>query len=269
MTKAIVIGACGRMGQLLVSGIAQAEDLELVGAVEAPGTPDIAKDAGEVAGAGALGVEVVDDSQLSELMKKADVAISFITSTEAALNHLRVAVENEKPMVIGTTGFTDEELETIGELTANIPCVMAPNMSVGVNVLLKLVREAALALGDDYDVEVIETHHHFKKDSPSGTADRIARVIAEALGRDLSEDGVYGRHGFVGARTTKEIGVHAVRAGDIIGDHIVLFGGIGERLEITHRAQSREPYVNGALKAARWVVNAPKGLHDIAEVLGL
>ena len=155
------------------------------------------------------------------------------------------------------------------ELTASIPCVMAPNMSVGINVLLKAVRDVAAALGDDYDVEVIETHHHFKKDSPSGTADRIARVIAEALGRDLNEDGIYGRHGFVGERTQKEIGVHAVRAGDIIGDHIVLFGGIGERLEIIHRAQSREPYVNGALKAARWVLNAPKGLHDISEVLGL
>lgn len=269
MVKAIVLGACGRMGQLLVNGIAQADDLELAGAVEAPGVPDLGKDAGEVAGAGTLGVKVVDDSQLSALMKNADVAISFITSTAATLNHLRVAVENEKPMVIGTTGFTDEELETIKELTANIPCVMAPNMSVGVNVLLKLVKEAALALGDDYDVEVIETHHNLKKDSPSGTADRIARVIAEALGRDLSEDGIYGRHGFVGARTKKEIGVHAVRAGDIIGDHIVLFGGTGERLEIIHRAQSRDPYVSGALKAARWVINAPKGLHDIAEVLGL
>ena len=269
MIKVIVIGACGRMGKLLVNGIAQAEDLELVGAVEAAGVPDIGEDAGEVAGAGALGVEVVDDSHLSELISKGDVVISFITSTEAALEHLRVAAENDKPMVIGTTGFTVEQLATIKDLTTSIPCVMAPNMSVGINVLLKVVRDVASVLGDDYDVEVIETHHHFKKDSPSGTADRIARVIAEALDRNLSEDGIYGRHGFVGARTTKEIGIHAVRAGDIIGDHIVLFGGIGERLEITHRSQSREPYVNGALKAARWVVNAPKGLHDISEVLSL
>ena len=269
MVKTIVIGACGRMGKLLVNGVAQADDLELVGAVDAPGAPDLGKDAGEVAGAGALGVAVVDDSHLSELMKSADVAISFITSTKAALNHLRMASENGMPMVIGTTGFTDEELETVRKLTASIPCVMAPNMSVGINVLLKVVKDVAAALGDDYDVEVIETHHHDKKDAPSGTADRIAQVIAEALGRNLSEDGIYGRHGFVGARTPKEIGVHAVRAGDIIGDHIVLFGGIGERLEITHRAQSREPYVSGALRAARWVVSAPKGLHDISEVLGL
>jgi 4-hydroxy-tetrahydrodipicolinate reductase len=135
--------------------------------------------------------------------------------------------------------------------------------------MLKVIKNMAKILGDDYDVEVIETHHHFKKDSPSGTADRIAKVLAEALDRDLDEVGIYGRKGIVGERTTKEIGVHAVRAGDIVGDHIVLFGGIGERLEVIHRAQSREPYVKGAIKAARWVVNAPKGLHDISEVLGL
>jgi 4-hydroxy-tetrahydrodipicolinate reductase len=269
MIKAIVVGACGRMGKLLVNGIAQADDLELVGAIEASGVSDLGKDAGEIAGAGILGVEVVDDSRLSEVMEKGDVVISFITSTAAALEHLRAAADNGKPMVIGTTGFTDEQLETVKELTAGIPCVMAPNMSVGINVLLKVVRDVASVLGSDYDVEVIETHHHFKKDAPSGTADRIARVIADALDRDLNADGIYGRHGFVGARTQKEIGIHAVRAGDIIGDHIVLFGGVGERLEITHRAQSREPYVNGALKAARWVVSAPKGLHDISEVLGL
>lgn len=269
MVKATVIGACGRMGKLLVNGIAQADDLELVGAVEAPGAPDIGKDAGEEAGAGTLGVKVVDDSSLSEAMAKSDVAISFITSTKAALSHLQVAVDTGTPMVIGTTGFTDEERETIDKLTASIPCVLAPNMSVGINVLLKVVKDVATILGDDYDVEVIETHHNLKKDSPSGTADRIARVIAEALDRDLSEDAIYGRQGFVGARTKREIGVHAVRAGNIIGDHIVLFGGIGERLEITHRSQSREPYVSGALKAARWVINAPKGLHDISEALGL
>jgi 4-hydroxy-tetrahydrodipicolinate reductase len=146
---------------------------------------------------------------------------------------------------------------------------MAPNMSVGINLMLKVVKEVASVLGDEYDVEIIETHHHFKKDAPSGTAMRIARVLAEALGRNLSEVGVHGREGIVGERSAKEIGIHAIRAGDIVGDHIVLFGGLGERLEIIHRAQSREPYVRGALRAARWVVNAPKGLHDIAEVLGL
>ena len=196
------------------------------------------------------------------------MAIDFIAPKDAVLDHLRVAVENEKPVVIGTTGFSDAEVRTIKELASNIPCVMAPNMSVGVNLMLKIVKDVASVLGDEYDVEIIETHHHFKKDAPSGTAVRLAQVIADALGRNLSEAGIYGREGIVGERPPKEIGIHAVRAGDIVGDHIVLFGGIGERLEIIHRAQSRDPYVKGALKAARWVVNAPKGLHDIAEVFG-
>lgn len=269
MLKVIVVGACGRMGKLLVNAIAQDDDMRLVGAVEAQGVPGIGKDAGEAAGFGTLGVKIADSSQLPELMKKGDVAIDFAAPKEAVIDHLRLAVENEKPMVIGTTGFSEKEMGIIRELASKIPCVMAPNMSVGVNVLLKIVKDAAKVLGDEYDVEIIETHHHFKKDAPSGTADRIAQVIADALGRNLAEVGIYGRKGIVGERNVREIGIHAVRAGDIIGDHIVLFGGMGERLEITHRAQDREPYVRGALRAARWVINAPKGLHDISEVLGL
>jgi len=269
MIKVIVIGAGGRMGRMLVTSIANEKDMQLVGAIEASSVPFLGKDAGELAGIGNLGVPITDDSHLPELFKKADVAINFITPKEAVLGHLHKAVESQKPMVIGTTGFTADEMKTIKELTSQIPCVMSPNMSIGVNVMLKVIKDMAKILGDDYDVEVIETHHHFKKDSPSGTADRIAKVLAEALDRDLDEVGIYGRKGIVGERTTKEIGVHAVRAGDIVGDHIVLFGGIGERLEVIHRAQSREPYVKGAIKAARWVVNAPKGLHDVSEVLGL
>ncbi len=269
MIKAIVIGAGGRMGRMLVTGISNDNDLELVGAIEAPNVPFLGKDAGELAGIAKLGVPIVDDSNLGELFNKADVAINFITPKEAVINHLKVAVKSQKPMVIGTTGFNADEMKVIKDLASEIPCVMSPNMSIGVNVMLKILRDVAKVLGDDYDVEIIETHHHFKKDSPSGTADRIAKVIAEALGRNLEEVGIYGRKGIVGERPAKEIGIHAVRAGDIVGDHIVLFGGIGERLEIIHRAQSREPYVKGALRAAKWVVNAPKGLHDISEVLGL
>lgn len=269
MIRTIVIGAGGRMGKMLVTSISDDNELELAGAVEASNVPFLGKDAGELAGISKLGVPIVDDSKLSELFTKADVAINFITPKEAVIKHLQIAVECQKPMVIGTTGFSVDEMNTIKELASKIPCVMSPNMSVGVNVMLKVIREAAKVLGDDYDVEIIEIHHHFKKDSPSGTADRIAKVIAEALGRNLEEVGIYGRKGIVGERPSKEIGIHAVRAGDIVGDHIVLFGGIGERLEIIHRAQSREPYVKGALRAAKWVVNASKGLHDISEVLGL
>ena len=269
MIKVIVEGACGRMGRLLTNAIAEADDLELAGAVDAFSSPYLGKDAGEVAGAGTLGVEIVNDSKLSEVMGKGDVVINFVAPKEAALDHLRVAAENGKPMVIGTTGFSDDEMNTVRELASKIPCVMAPNMSVGINVMLKIVKEVASILGDEYDVEVIETHHHFKKDAPSGTAMRIAQVLADALGRDLGQNAVYGREGIIGERPVKEIGIHAIRAGDIVGDHIVLFGGMGERLEIVHRAQSREPYVRGALKAVRWVMDAPKGLHDISEVLGL
>lgn len=269
MIKTIVIGAGGRMGRMLVTGISNDKELELVGAIEAPNVPFLGKDAGELAGIAKLGVPIVDDSNLSELFNKADVAINFITPKEAVIRHLQVAVECQKSMVIGTTGFSADEMKVIKDLASKIPCVMSPNMSIGVNVMLKVLRDVAKVLGDDYDVEIIEAHHHFKKDSPSGTADRIAKVIAEALGRNLEEVGIYGRKGIIGERPSKEIGIHAIRAGDIVGDHIVLFGGIGERLEIIHRAQSREPYVKGALKAAKWVVNAPKGLHDISEVLGL
>jgi 4-hydroxy-tetrahydrodipicolinate reductase len=170
-------------------------------------------------------------------------------------------------MVIATTGYTAEQMKQIQELAPKIRCVMSPNFSVGINLLLKVVQDVAQVLGDDFDIEVIEAHHNMKKDSPSGTALRIAEVIAETLNRNLSEVGIYGRQGIVGERTRQEIGIHAIRGGDIVGDHTVLFAGIGERLEITHRAQSRETFARGALRAARWVVNAPKGLHDIREVL--
>jgi 4-hydroxy-tetrahydrodipicolinate reductase len=269
MIKVIVIGAGGRMGRMLVTGISQDNDLELAGAIESPDVPFLGKDAGELAGLSSLGIPIVDDSHLADLFSKADVAVNFITPKEAVLKHLQIAVDCKKPMVIGTTGFTVGEEEKIREFANNIPIVKAPNMSIGVNVMLKVLRDMAKVLGDDYDVEIIETHHNKKKDSPSGTADRMAKVIAESLGRNLDEVGIYGRKGIIGERTQEEIGVHAVRVGDIVGDHIVLFGGIGERLEVIHRAQSREPYVKGALRAVKWIVNASNGLHDISEVFGL
>ena len=170
-------------------------------------------------------------------------------------------------MVIGTTGCTIDQLTEIRLLAEHVPCLMSPNMSVGVNVMLKAIELVAKALGDEYDVEVIEAHHNQKADSPSGTAVRIADVLATALDRDINQVGVYGREGIVGARPEKEIGIHAIRGGDIIGDHTVLFAGIGERVEVSHRAQSRESFASGAVRAARWIINAPKGLHDISEVL--
>jgi len=266
MIRVVVNGAAGRMGRMIVSGVASDPELQLAGAVERPDHPLIGRDAGEVAGVGNLGVKISPDTELRRILAEADVAIEF-TTPEATLEHLKVAVELGKPMVIATTGYTPQQREELERLANRIPSVVAPNMSVGVNLLLRLVEEAAKALGDDYDVEIIEAHHNRKKDSPSGTALRIAEVIARALGRDLDKVAVYGRKGMVGERRREEIGIHAVRGGDIVGDHIVMFAGQGERIEIVHRAHSRETFARGALRAAKWVVNAPKGMHDIGEVL--
>ena len=172
-------------------------------------------------------------------------------------------------MVVGTTGFSPEMLKEIQTLAKGIRCVMAPNMSVGVNVMFKIAGEMARLLSEDFDMEILEVHHRFKKDAPSGTAMRLARVVAEAAGRDLEQVGVYGRKGITGVRTDEEIAVHALRAGDITGDHTLMFGGIGERLELIHRAHSRDNFARGAVRAARWVVGQPAGLYDMQDVLGL
>ncbi len=266
MVKVIANGAAGRMGRMIISGVCRDPEMELVGATEYPEHPEVGRDAGEVAGVGSLGVKISPDTELAKLFEKADVAIEF-TTPEATLKHLEEAVRAGKPMVIATTGYTPQQRERLEKLASQIPCVIAPNMSVGVNVLLRVVSEVARILGDDYDVEIVEIHHNRKKDSPSGTALRLAEVIAKALARDLDEVAVYGRRGLVGERSRREIGIHAVRGGDVVGDHTVLFAGEGERIEIIHRAHSREAFAKGALRAAKWVVNASKGIHDIQEVL--
>ncbi len=264
MINVIINGACGRMGRLIIQSVAQQEDMELVGAIEYPEHPQIGSDAGVVAGVGAIGVAIT--GKLGEALESADVVIEF-SKPEATLQHLRQVVDADKAMVIATTGYTPDELATINELAAQIRCVMAPNMSLGVNVMIQALELIAKALGDDYNIEVIEAHHNHKADAPSGTALRLAETVATALGRDLAEVGVYGRHGIVGARIQQEIGIHAVRGGDIAGDHTVLFATEGEQLSVVHRAHSPEAFAKGAIRAARWVVNAPKGLHDISEVL--
>jgi 4-hydroxy-tetrahydrodipicolinate reductase len=185
------------------------------------------------------------------------------------MTHLAVAADAKVPMVLGTTGLGAADLSRAKELSAVVPCVVSPNMSVGVNLLFRVLAEVAAALGGDYDVEIFETHHRFKKDSPSGTALRMAQVVASALGRDLDKAGIYGRKGMVGERGKEEIAVHALRAGDVVGEHTVVFGGMGERIEITHRAHSRDTFARGALRAARWVVGRPPDLYDMQDVLGL
>jgi 4-hydroxy-tetrahydrodipicolinate reductase len=227
---------------------------------------DLGRDAGEVAGTGPIGVPIV--SAFESAIAGAQVVLDF-TAPAAAMQHLEAASAAGVAMVIGTTGLSATDLARAKELCARMPCVQSPNMSVGVNVLYGILAQVARTLGDEYDIEVIEAHHHFKKDAPSGTAERMAQVLAQALGRDLKQVGSYGRFGMVGERPPKEIGVHAIRAGDIVGEHTILFGGMGERIEITHRAQSRDNFAFGAIRAAKWVVGKPAGLYSVLDVLGL
>jgi 4-hydroxy-tetrahydrodipicolinate reductase len=264
MLRIGINGAAGRMGRRLVALINEADDMELAAALEREGHPDLGSDAGEVAGVGPLNVTLT-----SALDAKPDVLIDFTVADSTLFERARACAEAGVAMVVGTTGMTDEQVEELREATAGIACVFAPNMSVGVNVLAKLVRAAAQALGDDFDIEIIEAHHRFKKDAPSGTALKLAKAAAEGVERDLNEVGVYGRQGMVGERTQKEIGIHAVRAGDIVGEHTVLFGALGERIELKHSAQSRDTFVRGALRAARFVVGKAPGLYSMEDVLGL
>lgn len=262
--RVVVDGAGGRMGRMITATIAREPGMTLVGAVDAPGTTVIGEDAGSLAGVGDLSVPIVDS--LSSVIADADVVIEF-TLPEATLTNLRIAVDSGTRMVIATTGFDTEQQAELDELAAHIPCVMASNYSIGVNALVKAVSMMAATLGDAYDIEIIEAHHNQKVDAPSGTAVTLLKTASEGVRRDVDEVAVYGREGIVGARAPKEIGVHAVRGGDIVGDHTVMFVGMGERVELTHRAQSRQTFANGAVRAARWLMTAPAGKHAFTKVL--
>lgn len=266
MIKVIVAGAAGRMGSRLVALIKDSTALTLAGAIEGKGHHALGEDAGETAGCGRAGIPITDD--LPALLERGEVVIDFSTP-EATLNHLRAVAQQRRAMVIGTTGLSAPELEELKSMTRHVPCVFSPNMSVGVNLIYKVIGEMAKTLGDEYDIEVIEAHHRLKKDAPSGTALKIAEVLARAVNRDLNQVGVYARKGLIGERKKQEIGIQTIRAGDIVGDHTVLFGGMGERIEVTHRASSRDTFARGALRAARWVVRQQPGLYDMMDVLNL
>jgi 4-hydroxy-tetrahydrodipicolinate reductase len=266
MLKAIVAGAAGRMGKRIIHAIHQHPDIQLGGAFEHPGHPAVGADAGVEAGVGALGVRI--EASLEGAAGSSDVLIDF-TTPDATLQNIRSAAKSDLPMVIGTTGFSEDGLKEVKTLSSAMRCVMAPNMSVGVNVMFKIAGEMARILGDDYDMEILEVHHRLKKDAPSGTAMRLAQILAKAVGRDLDRVGVYERRGVIGQRTDEEIGIQTWRAGDITGEHTVMFGGMGERLELVHRAHSRDNFARGAVRAALWVVKQPKGLYDMQDVLGL
>lgn len=266
MVKAVVTGAAGRVGGKIISLIFASEGIKVSGAVEVSGHPMVGRDIGQSLGLPDMGVVVCD--KLSDCIDHADVVIDF-TNHESSLNNLKTVREKNRAIVIGSTGFTPGEMEEIRTLTEGARCVLTPNMSVGVNVMFKLLEYCAGILGDDYDVEIVEAHHNLKKDAPSGTAMQMAKVLAEKLGRNVEKDLVYSRRGMIGERTKKEIGIQTVRAGDIIGDHTVIFGGVGERLELIHRAHSRDNFAKGAIRAALWIVNQKNGLYDMQDVLGL
>jgi 4-hydroxy-tetrahydrodipicolinate reductase len=266
MVRIVVAGAAGRMGGRIAALSAEYEGIELTGAFEKKGHPAVGRGLVALTGAGDTGIRVADS--IEGVLRDADVVIDF-THPEATLQNIEAAAGGGKAMVIGTTGFTDEGRKRIKELSGRIPCVMASNMSLGVNLLLSVIGDIARALGDDYDVEIVETHHRHKKDAPSGTALMMARAAAEALGRDLGDTAVYARHGMVGERQAREIGIQAVRAGDIVGEHTVIFGGMGERIEVSHKVSSRDTFARGALKAALWLKGRPSGLYDMQDVLGL
>ena len=260
-----VTGAAGRMGRHLIEAC-QAPGLALSAAVERPGSAVIGLDAGEMTGLGTLGVHIGDD--LNVVTQAFDVLIDF-TRPEVTLKNLEICRAAGRRMVIGTTGFTSDQSRQIADAAKDIAIVMAPNMSVGVNLCFKLLETAALILGDEADIEISEAHHRYKVDAPSGTALHMGEVIADALGRDLKQCAVYGREGVTGERDRKTIGFATVRAGDIVGDHTVLFAGLGERVEITHKASSRMTFARGAVRAATWLAQRERGLFDMQDVLGL
>jgi 4-hydroxy-tetrahydrodipicolinate reductase len=266
MVRAIVSGAAGRLGGRIIHMMEGVEGIALAAAFESPDHPEVGKDVGEVVGLPAKGIKVA--GSLGEVLDKGEVVIEF-SHPEPSLAHLWQVADAGKAMVLGTTGFSPAQVSEIHALASRAHLVFAPNMSVGVNLMFKVVSDIAKVLSQGYDVEIVEAHHRLKKDAPSGTAIKLGQVIAQALGRNLENVGVYERKGIIGQRTDAEIGIQTVRAGDIVGEHTVIFGGIGERLEVIHRAHSRDNFARGAVRAALWVVSQPPGLYDMQDVLGL
>lgn len=263
--KIAIVGASGRMGRMLIESVLKDGSVELVAAIDQPGTSAVGKDAGELVG---LPCGVIVTADMEEGIAKADCLIDF-TRPEGTLEYLAVCRRHKVGIVIGTTGFGDAGKQAIADASREIPVVFAPNMSVGVNVVFKLLDMASRILAEGYDIEIVEAHHKHKIDAPSGTALRMGEVVAQALGRDLKECAVYGREGVTGERDPSTIGFATVRGGDIVGDHTVMYCGTGERVEVSHKAGSRMPYALGSLRAARFLAGKSGGLFDMQDVLGL
>jgi len=266
MTNILVTGAAGRMGRNLVTAVLEAEDTNLTAATERKGSSMLGVDAGELVGLEKNNVTLIDD--INNAMEQFDVCIDF-TTPAVTIENIKACQADGRKMVIGTTGFSDEQKQVISDAAKDIAIVFAPNFSIGVNLTFKLLDIAARVLGDSVDIEVIEAHHRHKVDAPSGTALRMGEVVADALGRDLKACAVYGREGQTGERDRQTIGFETIRAGDIVGEHTVMFADVGERVEITHKASSRMTFANGAVRAAQWLKNRDKGLFDMQDVLAL
>lgn len=266
MTRIAITGAAGRMGRVLIEAVRAAEGAELGAAVVLPDDPMVGVDAGAIAGLGVV-LNVPAATALADVVDQFDVLIDF-TAPTATMANIELCRQHGKQIVIGTTGLTDEQKAAMKVAAADMGIVFAPNYSVGVNLCLNLLRMAASVMGNDSDIEVVEMHHRHKVDAPSGTALRMGEVVAETLGWDLKEVAVYGREGYTGARPQKQIGFETIRGGDVVGDHTVMFATEGERVEITHKAQSRMTFAKGAVRAALWVSKQPAGLYDMQDVLG-
>jgi 4-hydroxy-tetrahydrodipicolinate reductase len=266
MIRIAVVGASGRMGQSLIKAATLADKATLAAAVSRPESLAIGKDAGELAGISAIGVKVIDD--LTAVIDQFDVLIDF-TRPDASMEFIEICRQAGKRIVIGTTGYSESQKALIAKAANDVAIVMAPNMSVGVNLSLKLLEMTAKVMGDYTDIEIIEAHHRHKIDAPSGTALRMGEVVATTLGRDLKDCAIYGREGTTGERPRKTIGFSTIRAGDIVGEHTVMFADDGERVEITHKATSRMTFANGAVRAAVWLKDKQNGLYDMQDVLAL
>jgi 4-hydroxy-tetrahydrodipicolinate reductase len=266
MIKVAIAGVAGRMGGKILLLLQEENVIEIVGTMEKEGHRVVGKDAGMFVGGMEIGVRVSD--RIEEAASKADAIIDF-TTPSATLAHAEYASKKNKAMVIGTTGFSRQEQKRLEELAKGFPCVMSPNMSIGVNVMFEVAKRLAELLGDEFDIEIIEAHHRYKADSPSGTALRLGEVVAEALRRDFKEVGRFERHGRIGERKKEEIGIQTIRGGDIIGEHTVIFCGVGERMELTHRATNRDNFARGSIRALKWVVGRPPGIYTMKDVLGI
>ncbi len=271
--RVVVAGVAGRMGQRILNSVRADEACEVVGATDRPESARIGLDAGLLTGAGPL--EVVVASSLAAALDKAEAAqrpahvVIDFTAPTASVQHAQLCAARGVALVVGTTGFSAQARAEVAGAAQRVPVLMAPNMSVGVNVLFRLVADAARALGNEYEVEIVEVHHRNKADAPSGTALRLAEVAADALKLDVEKAAVYQRHGQIGARQPGTIGVQTVRGGDVVGEHTVFFFADGERIELTHRAQSRDNFARGAVRAAKWLAGKPAGLYDMQDALGL